>query len=310
MKKIAVFVGRVVAAAAALFVLQALLGPLLAPPVEMPAAGFASLAAMWLGTAAILMVMAIRSTWTGWRLAVALGAVYYGVSSLTSFIEAAVFDILPLAHVWRLALMTAVTAALLAPVVVLLAGRFGKTPGPSPRLGASPASSATPASTAHSVWSLAALFAGCSALYLALYFAAGTIIFPFVQPFYEGIGLPPLEVIVPLQLFVRGPLHVAICVLVVAMTGGTRAQRALLAGVVMAGLGGAIPLLVPNPYFPDAVRWVHFAEVVTSNFVFGTITGWVFASRWRGPSAESVDARPAGSPPKRTRFLKLLPRRS
>jgi hypothetical protein len=295
MKKIAVFVARVVAAAAALFVLQALLGPLLAPPVEMPAAGFASLAAMWLGTAAILMVMALRSTWTGWRLAAALGAVYYGVTSLTSLIEAAVFDILPLAHVWQLALMTAVTAALLAPIVVLLAGRFRKTPGSSPRLGASPAPPVASAPSAHSAWSFAALFAGCSALYVALYYAAGMIIFPYVQTFYEGIGLPPFEVVVALQLFVRGPLHVAICVLVVAMTGGTRAQRALLAGVVMAGLGGAIPLLVPNPYFPDAVRWVHFAEVVTSNFVFGTITGRVFASRWRRSSAESVSARAASS---------------
>jgi hypothetical protein len=304
MKNIAVFVARVFAAAAALFVLQALLGPLLAPPVEMPATGFASLAAMWLGTAAILMALAVCSTWTGWRLAAALGAVYYGVSSLTSLIEAAVFDILPLAHVWRLALMTALTAALLAPVVVLLAGRFRKTTSPSPRLGAPapPATSATSATSishtcsAHSTWSFAALFAGCSALYVALYYAAGMIIFPYVQTFYEGIGLPPFEVVVALQLFVRGPLHVAICVLVVAMTGGTRAQRALLAGAVMAGLGGAIPLLVPNPYFPDAVRWVHFAEVVTSNFLFGTITGWVFASRWRRPSAESVGARPAGSP--------------
>jgi hypothetical protein len=228
--------------------------------------GVASLAASWLGTAAIMMALARCATFTGWRLAAALGAVYYVVTSLSALIEAAVFDVVPLAHLWSLALMTAVTTALFAPVVVLVAGGFGGDRGSLPRLGALPAAS------------FAARFAGCSALYLVLYFAAGMIIYPFVRSFYETLDQPPLGVIVALQLFGRGPLHVGICVLVAAMTGPTRARRALLAGAVMAGLGGFVPLVVPNPYFPDAVRWVHMAEVVTSNFLFGAITGWVFGA--------------------------------
>jgi hypothetical protein len=267
MKEIAGFVARVAIAAVAIAVIQAIAGILLAPPIEMPPAGLAYLAASWLGTAAILMAVARSSTWTGWRLAVTLGAVYYGVGSLSPTIEAAVFDVVPRAHVWRLALMGALTAALSAPVVVLVAGRFGGAPGATspPRLGS------------FSAASFAALFAACSVLYVVLYFVAGTIIFPFVRSFYETIDLPTIGVVLPLQLLVRGPLHVGICVLVVALAGPTRARRALLAGAVMAGLGGFVQLVVPNPYFPDDVRWVHMAEVLTSNFLFGAITGWVFA---------------------------------
>ena len=45
-----------------------------------------------------------------------------------------------------------------------------------------------------------------------------------------------------------------------------------------------VPLLlvVPNAVFPDAIRWAHFVEVVTSNFVFGAIAGWLMS----GPGAK------------------------
>lgn len=33
---------------------------------------------------------------------------------------------------------------------------------------------------------------------------------------------------------------------------------------------------MPNPYFPDSVRWVHFMEVTSSNFVFGVIVAWLW----------------------------------
>jgi hypothetical protein len=41
---------------------------------------------------------------------------------------------------------------------------------------------------------------------------------------------------------------------------------------------------MPNPYFPDSVRWVHFFEVTSSNFVFGAIVGWL----WGQPKPASV----------------------
>jgi hypothetical protein len=33
---------------------------------------------------------------------------------------------------------------------------------------------------------------------------------------------------------------------------------------------------MPNPVFPDSVRWVHFCEVTSSNFAFGAIVAWLW----------------------------------
>src|ERR1700730_16747097 len=41
-------------------------------------------------------------------------------------------------------------------------------------------------------------------------------------------------------------------------------------------LSGVAPLLMPNPFFPDSVRWVHFCEVTSENFVFGVIVAWLW----------------------------------
>lgn len=38
---------------------------------------------------------------------------------------------------------------------------------------------------------------------------------------------------------------------------------------------------MPNPYFPDSVRWVHFAEATSENFVFGAIVAWLWGQPTR-----------------------------
>src|SRR5205809_5710869 len=43
------------------------------------------------------------------------------------------------------------------------------------------------------------------------YFVAGTIIFPFVRDFYATQTLPPFGQLVILQLLVRGPILVGLC---------------------------------------------------------------------------------------------------
>ena len=59
----------------------------------------------------------------------------------------------------------------------------------------------------------------------------------------------------------------------VRMLGLPRLSSALIVGLLFTLLSGVAPLLMPNPYFPDAVRWMHFMEVTSSNFVFGAIVG-------------------------------------
>ena len=56
----------------------------------------------------------------------------------------------------------------------------------------------------------------------------------------------------------------------------------------MVGLGGVAPLLVPNPFLPDAVRWAHMIEIGASNAIFGWLIGWIHS----GPGATGAEAPP------------------
>ncbi len=122
-------------------------------------------------------------------------------------------------------------------------------------------------------------FLACDLSYLVLYLVAGMIVFPFVRDFYKTQHMPSLGQLVVLQLLVRGPLFVSLCVLLLRMVCLPRMAGALAVGVVFALLSGAVSLIVPNPFMPDAVRWAHFCEVTTSNCLFGAIAAWVCSVR-------------------------------
>lgn len=236
----------------------------------------------WLVAANVLIAgtlawYARRSAWTGWKLATALFVVSYGIGSFNGLIEAKVFGFFGAGELEALLLQSLVPALLFAPVMVWLTGRWrvaGSPPAAPPRRSAA---------------SWIVRFAACAVAYLLLYFAAGMIIFPYVQPFYEQERvLPPATTVITLQLFLRGPIFVALGLLVTRIAPATRAAHALMVAVAMSVLGGVAPLLLPNPYFPDAVRWVHFAEVVTSHLVFGAVVGWLLGGSRQSPAAAAV----------------------
>jgi hypothetical protein len=79
-----------------------------------------------------------------------------------------------------------------------------------------------------------------------------------------------------LELLVRAPAFIVLCLLLVRMLGLPRLSGALAAGAVFALLSGVAPLLMPNPYFPDVVRWAHFCETSSSNFVFAALVAWLW----------------------------------
>jgi hypothetical protein len=108
-------------------------------------------------------------------------------------------------------------------------------------------------------------------MYVFLYFLAGAIIFPYVKDFYATQSLPPYSTIFALQFLVRGPIFVVLCVTMVRMLDLPRLSGALAVGTVFAILNGIAPLLMPDPFFPDSVRWIHLCEVATSNFLFGAV---------------------------------------
>lgn len=214
-------------------------------------------------TVTALSVLALRSEWRGWQLGAAVAAVPF-VIGLVNEVEGILF--LPNSAIpWAMIFVQTVIAAVLAvPVWMLLFGR---------RSGAAEAHyhPIVEKSRSERVWK----FLVSDLSYSVLYITAGTIIFPYVRDFYASQNLPSVPTILALQLMVRGPVFVVLCLMLVRMLGLPRLQGALAAGAVFTVLS-AVALLMPNPYLPDSVRWVHLCEVTSLNFVFGALVAWLW----------------------------------
>jgi hypothetical protein len=198
-----------------------------------------------------------RSNSTGWRLAAFLVAVPLSIN-VANTIDGMVF-LKNSAIPWMsLLLYTCAAYAIVFPLwrYILSTGKAGTKHEFPPSFRAATA-----------IWK----FGVSDLLYLVFYFTAGTIIFPYVRDFYAKQVLPSTGAIVALQLLVRGPAFTGICLLLARLIDLPRWPKAVAVGTAFAVLSGIVPLLMPNPYFPDIVRWVHMAEVTSSNFLFGMI---------------------------------------
>lgn len=263
------FAIRILFAWATLAVIQVIVGMFV--PLKAPQGGnlFAWLLLTNLLVVAVLAFAATRSGWRGGRLAISLFAIPFGIA-LVNLIEGSVF----LANSgldWRMLLLYEfVVYAAAAPVWTLIFR------------GAGPASELTsPRPFAAHLWR----FVVCDVAYLFLYFLAGMIILPFVRAYYATETLPAITTIISLQLFLRAPVFVFLCVLILRMLGMSRGVGALAVGTAFTILSGIAPLLIPNPVFPDAVRLVHLCEITSSNFVFGAFVGWIWGTAQKAPQS-------------------------
>jgi hypothetical protein len=241
---------------------QAVIGMAAGPlPIETPPNVMPWLVASNTLISGVLIWLARRSSWTGLRLAAALFAIGWGIRDANSLIEAQFLDFFKRGEFRSIFLQTLIVSLLFAPVAVLLAGRWRR---------ADVAAGTLPSRTFGN-W--IARFAACGAFYLVCYFIFGLMVLPFVRHFYTELPDPlPLFLF---QLLVRGPLFAALGLIIASAVPGSRRAHALMVGVALSVLGGVAPLMVPNAYFPDEVRWAHFIEVVSENFVYGAFVGWL-----------------------------------
>jgi hypothetical protein len=224
-----------------------------------------------------LSTVALRSDWRDWRLARALFFIP-GAITTVNMIEGMIF--LPNAHIdWRSTIALTIAGFLLAAVLWLLI--FRSAPVPESEFRGLPHRNVT---------SMAWRFVACSAVYVFLYFLAGSIIFPYVRDFYATQHVPSFGQIVALQFFFRGPVFILVCLTLLRMFRLSHLSGALATGLAFTLLSGVAPLLIPNPVFPDYVRWVHFGEVTSSNFVFGFVVGWVWGHAQRVVHLKTVHA--------------------
>jgi hypothetical protein len=237
----------------------------------------------WLMASDAIVVLALgsaamRSDWKGWKLGLALFAIPAAIT-LVNMIEGIVF--LTGSHIdWRGTI--AVTVVGYAVASVLWALIFSsKSPAESAESWAFPERNGI-----QKLWR----FVFCLAAYVFLYFLAGLIIFPYVREFYATQHIPAFGEIVSLQFFLRGPVFVLVCLLLMRMFRLGRLSGALAVGLAFTLLSGVAVLMIPNPFFPDAVRWVHCAEVTSSNLVFGFIVGWIWGRPQRMAHLAAVHA--------------------
>lgn len=228
----------------------------------------------WLMASDAIVVLALgsaatRSGWKGWKLGLALFTIPAAIA-LANMIEGIVF--LTGSHIdWR----GTITITLVGYAIAAVLWTF--------------IFSGMPSTVSAESWSFPERnglqmlwrFVLCSAAYAFLYYLAGMIIFPYVRDFYATQHIPGFGEIVSLQFFLRGPVFVLLCLLLMRMFRLERMGGALAVGLAFTLLSGVAVLMIPNPFFPDSVRWVHFGEVTSSNFVFGCVVGWVLGKAQR-----------------------------
>jgi hypothetical protein len=264
------FALRVVAAWVYLVIVQMILGMMISAGAPVPGNVLPWFLLSTLLVATTLCVLGARSDWRGWRLALALSTVPL-VITLTNYLEGIIF-LTGSSIDWSKEILRACLLNIFAFPLWLMVFRRGDASSSNYQ----PFASRTIAARLRK-------FAAADLCYPVLYFVAGTIIFPYVRDFYATQTLPPVGKLFALQLFVRGPIFVAVCLLMTRMLGLTRLSGALALGAIFTTLSGIAPLIIPSGVFPEVVRWAHFFEVAISNFIFGMIVGLLW-----GPPKEKV----------------------
>ncbi len=237
-----------------------------------PSTALAALALMCFLDTVVLSFLIIHSRWAGWRLAIAVFLVFFGIMTFLSQIETVVFlqylvEIVPAEMVPRFFAQGAITAALFSPMIVKVYGRMG---------GKSETSRKLNMSSSQWAWKLS-LIAG---IYVVVYILFGMFVFmplagQAAQEYYTGLQLPWW--ILPFQA-IRGLIFAALAVLVVEMMEGSWVRTGLATALLFSVLMSA-SLIIPNEFMPSAIRFAHFTELFSSNFVFGWITIWILYLR-------------------------------
>jgi hypothetical protein len=255
---------RVLLGVLVLFACQAIAGTIVPVKIAAPPGIFGWLL---LSDAALVTGIGIALASSGWSkkiLAVSTFVVLTAIA-LADLLEGAIF--LKALMPWgRIALQVLITNAVAAvPLTLVLTIRR--------RAGAQSASIHRP--WTGWVWR----FVVADALYPVLYFVFGIMILPLIRDFYATQTVPSPGKIVALQFFVRGPVFVAVSLLLASMVQRGEARRAWLTGLCFALLSGVAPLILPNPFFPETVRYAHLFEVTTENFILAAFAGYLWYRR-------------------------------
>ncbi len=217
--------------------------------------------------------------WRGLKLSLAVFLLYFGISTFMTQIESIFFNsalAIPADMQGKIILSGFIVAMLFAPLSVWVMGKMR---------GSRAVNDSMPLRQVLGKGFLLG-FIYCCVYILFGYFIAWQS--PAVRLFYQGNSdmLPFSQHLTSMmndspgliffQLF-RGVLWASLAWLVLQMTEESWWIKGLIIGLLF-GVMATSGLLLPNPFMPAEVRWVHLWETSSSNFVFGFIAGWVL--RW------------------------------
>jgi hypothetical protein len=272
-----VLVLRIIGLGILLFACHSISGLLPVPNLDVqpiPAGLQAEMGLVWLGICflnALVMAYPIwRSAWHGWKLMLAVAAIYFGISSFLSQIESLVFlryltYKMTVPTIMMFLLQGMIAACLFAPLAVLVMGKM-RAPGSSQvnrRL-----------DMPWTQW-LGKLVV-ITVCYYVIYFSFGFLVAwqsPAVRAFYAGMN-PPLWLI-PLLQVGRGLIWAGLAVLVIELMKGEWWEAGLATALLFSVLMSSVLLLPYNQFMPQEVAAAHFKEILSSNFIFGWFVVWV-----------------------------------
>lgn len=247
------------------------------PPVE-PAA-LALLFVTFVG-ASLLFELTCSARWRSWRLVGFIALLHFGIESLMSQTDTILFREgigITLKTTYQIIANGALRAIIFAPLVVLVAGRF-RAESPPCTLEADEQSFSKKQLLLR--WSL------LPAVYIAVYLLFGYYVAwqsPVLREFYsDSRAIDPFvlhmqnlvtdrPLFIPAQ-YLRGVLWLGMAWLIVTLTSGGRWRKALRVGLLF-GLLPTLPLLIPNPFMPETVRFFHLIETAPSMFLYGAFAG-------------------------------------
>jgi hypothetical protein len=266
------------------FVLFAVISGTILPRLQQSSADYEPLSAlsalllMSVLNTALLIYITVRSRWSGWKLVVTLGVVFFGVATFMPQIETAVFvRTLPPGFLSRLFLAGFLFSFLYAPLLVLLAGNKRQSESTAPKVKVN--------SSEEVIKITIAAF-----IYVVLYFTFGYFIAwqsPALRAYYGGGNANGFLIqlnetwratpwLFPFQ-FLRGFLWTLLALPMIRMLQGQRLEKAVVVGLLFALVTSQ--LLLPNPLMPYEVRMRHLVETASSNFLFGCIVVWLLNSK-------------------------------
>jgi hypothetical protein len=234
-------------------------------------------------TALVLFLFLSFARTSGWRLALGLIGVFWGVLYFMSQIESLIFNealtSMTTSDIIENVLRGLVSTALSVPAAMLLTGGFKKK---ATRDGAS-----LRVDIADYAWKLPA----AGVVFVLVYWLFGYFVawqFPALRQYYSGTTeLVPFFPYTAAMLanspwfvfvqFGRGLLWGLLALLSVLLIGKSKTRSAIGVGAVFTLFG--LQLLVPNPMMPTEIRVPHLFETTSSMLLYGSFLGWFLHPR-------------------------------